>query len=56
MTNARRQAYEEKKRAPQRSAIEAHDQAYLHDDVRSIMAEQGTASASHATPSGRPGC
>ena len=54
MMNARRRAYEGKKRTPQQSAIEAHDQAYLHGDVRNIAAEQGTASASHATPSGMP--
>ena len=51
---ARRRAYEGKKRTPQLSAIEAHDQAYLHGDVRNIAAEQGTASANHATPSGMP--
>ena len=54
MMSARRRAYEGKKRTPQQSAIEAHDQAYLHGDVRNIAAEQGTASASHATPSGMP--
>ena len=53
MMNARRRAYEGK-RIPQQSAIEAHDQAYFHGDVRNITAEQGTASASHATPSGMP--
>ena len=36
------------------SAIEAHDQAYLHGGVRNITAEQGTASANHAAPSGMP--
>ena len=54
MMNARRRAYEGKKRTPQQSAIEAHDQAYLHGDVKKFAAEQGTASASHATPSGMP--
>ena len=54
MMSARRRAYEGKKRTPQQPAIEAHDQAYLHGDVRNITAEQGTASASHATPSGMP--
>ena len=52
--NARRRAYEGKRRTPQLSAIEAHDQAYLHGDVRNIAAEQATASANHATPFGLP--
>ena len=54
MTSARRRAYEGKKRTPQQSAIEAHDQAYLHSSARNIAAEQGTASANHATPPGMP--
>ena len=54
MMNARRRAYEGMKRTPQQSAIEAHDQAYLHGGVRNITAEQGTASASYATPPGMP--
>ena len=52
--SARRRAYEGKRRTPQQSAIEAHDQANFHGDLRNIIAEQGTASASHATPSGMP--